>query len=344
MTVGRSIGRALLVVAVAVLAAVSLVACTGPRVASLGSTTAARTVARGDEALEANRAAAPRVSTRAFEHRADFGSLFDAPTTVTNGSGEADVAPLFEVEGTAIHKRHVYDRMLEVDPQRVRDVEEALFLDVRIVELVRRFQIAAPQDEVDIAVRRDIARMERAHERMGDGVAFDQHVLESYGMPLEALRAHLAMLAWRRITRSYVIRYAARRQGVLLLERFLAKTAEEAEDARRAILEGGDFARIAEARSIGSRARFGGRLPPLPHGTDHPSASLAADVGVGEVGPVRATVLEDESPGFGFVRVVERREPLLRPFAELRAELRRELERRPVERAELVAFGAMPLP
>lgn len=274
----------------------------------------------------------------------DFGSLFTSASGSAEAATDRDASDDGDVvlrEGTTVvRKQHVYDRMLEVDPQRVQDIAEALRLDVRIRELSQRWDVRASDAEVDLSVRRELARMQRDFEKAGGFADFATYVEAGFGRTLEDLTQHLRVLAWRRLTRSYVIRYVARRRGVLRLQRFLATTKEDADRVHAEVAQGGDFARLAEARSVGSRARFGGRLPPLATSSEHSATRLADGVETGALGPVRAVPLEDGSDGFGFVRVLERIEPDPRSFADVHEELRRELERRPVERDEIVAFGA----
>ncbi|MCA8971949.1 MAG: hypothetical protein KDC95_19335 [Planctomycetes bacterium] len=329
-----------------------LAACQGPSVRSVPERD--RSGANGERSRPAARPTAASRTNVSFPGRTpeleppvargmNFGSLFapaggSAEASADRDGTEGDV--VFREGTTVVRKQHVYDRMLEVDPRRVQDIAEALRLDVRIRELSQRWDVQASDAEVDLSVRRELARMQRDFEKAGGFVDFATYVEAGFGRTLEDLTQHLRVLAWRRSTRSYVIRYAARRRGVLRLQRFLATTKEDADRVHAEVAQGGDLARLAEARSVGSRARFGGRLPPLAASSRHSATRLADGVEVGALGPVLAVTLEDGSDGFGFVRVLERIDPDPRPFADVHEELRRELERRPVERDEIVAFGA----
>lgn len=309
-------------------AAVALLvtACAGPSVRSVPEPVTRR-------ATEPNAAEVTlplRVSDRAMQSGIDFGSLFHAD------DGDGVIARVGEA---AIHKRHVYDRMLEVDPVRLREIEEALVLDARVREVARQHDVRVPESEVEFAVRREWARVEREFEKQPLGAkTIDVFVERNYSMSVTAFRAHVKMLAWRRLMRSYTIRYAQLRSGTVRLQRFLARTRAEAERAREEAVRGGDLAHLAESASVDSRARAGGRLPLLPLDGGHPALGLGRGVEIGAFGPVRAVPLEDGSSGFGFVRVLARNAPDPRSFEAAYADLRKGLERRPIAQEEVLSF------
>lgn len=305
-------------------------ACAGPRVASLPSSPAEPVAPVDAERVLAKAPRAPR------SKQLDFGAPF------ARDEGDLRFA---QVGAHALHKRHVYDRLLEVDPRRLREIEEALALDAKVREVARRFEVEVPPSELDFDVKREWSRVERAFARDSLGLSsIDDFLARVYGMKSGAFRAHIRLLAWRRKMRAYAVRYAARRAGSLRLLRFVARTREAAEAARRTILDGADFAQVAAQGSIGARARQGGRLPRLRLDMPHPAIALARGVRVGELSAVRAVQLGDASAsgaeqGFAFVRVLEREAAAPDSFGACREELRRELARRPIEAEEVLVFS-----
>lgn len=300
---------------------VCFASCRGPSVRSLPSEVESQPVERSDaEALPA----APRAPrSRAL----GFGPPFDGD--------EGDVVVARQGD-FALHKRHIYDRLLEIDPRTLAEIEESLLLDAKVRRVARTLGVSVQEGELDFEVAREWARIERAYGKDARGLpSLDAYVSRLYGMDEAGFRAHVRRLAWRRKMRAYTIRYAQRMRGTILLQRFVAASRAQAERARRAIFAGGDFAQVATRSSRGTRARQGGRLPRLILGMEHPALALAEGVEVGGLSEIRAS---EES--FAFVRVVERTAPRALPFEACQIELRRELERRPIAREELVVFHA----
>lgn len=303
--------------------ALVLPACRGPAVTSIE----APPVEAGPASAEAGPAPSELPVTPVDF---DFGSLF------TRDEGDSVLAALGDLD---IHKRHVFDRLQEVDPQRIRETIELLLLDARVRQRSEELGVEVPETDLRLAVRREWARVERAFRRRAGGARdVDDYVRRNYAMEPAAFRGRIRLLAWRRLMRAYTLRYLARRRGGVLLAYFQHARRPLAEQCRTQIAQGADFHVLARERSLDVSAVNGGRLPLLPLDFDHPAVRSAGDLEAGALSPVRPVGPSRSPTGWGFVRVLERRSPDRRPFRLQLPEIRRELERRPVDSSELALF------
>ncbi|MAE75719.1 MAG: hypothetical protein CMJ85_02485 [Planctomycetes bacterium] len=301
----------------ALLALALVASCTGPRVET-------------GEPIGTREPAAARPTYRPAPVTADraelgFGSLF------SRDDGDSVLA---SVSSVRVRKHHVFDRLLEIDPQRARELTELLVLDARVKVVAEKLDVQVPDSDLRLAVKREWARVERVfRQRSGGASTIDAWIERNYAMSRDAFLARVELLAWRRLLRSFTVRYQMRRRGGVAVQLFTAASAKAGLQYRGRIVEGADFATLARKHSVDRSAAVGGRLPLLPNGFDHPGVTLADEVAVGSLSQVRAI-----GERWGFVRVMDRRVPDTRPFAEAADEIRRELQRRPVESAELAVF------
>jgi hypothetical protein len=306
----------------AVFVALLASACQGPRVESVASV---------EPASEPPPSPAPVLSRPEGlvlpEAGLHFGSLF------TGGEGDTVLA---RSGGLEVRKHHVFDRLHESDPELVREHVELLLLDVRVRAVAEELGVEVPESDLRLAVRREWARVERAFAQRPAGAAtVEDYVRDNYAMTRAEFEGRVRMLQWRRLLRSYAVRYHLRQRGRVRLQYFASTDRTVVETCHARVAAGGDFAELARAHSRDRSASNGGRLPDLPLDFDHPAVRLAGDAAAGTLGPVTGL---PEGGGFAFVRVIERSPPDRRPFPDQVALIRQDLERRPVQPEELAIF------
>ena len=235
----------------------------------------------------------------------------------------------------AITRGDLFERLREREPAKAQELIELALLDARVHELAERDGVFVPKGELRLSLGRELARVRRAYTRRPDGaVDFDQFLMRSYGLDEAGFRKRAELLAYRRLMRSYAVRYWLRQRGHVELQLFVGADRGEAERAREEVRLGADFAAVARRSSQHGSARRGGRLPQVPQGIGHPIEKLAEGVAEGGLSPV--TAYGDAGPAF--VRLLSRRAPDRRSYAEMAEDLRAELAQRPVAAHEVALF------
>jgi hypothetical protein len=252
-----------------------------------------------------------------------------------SSSGET-IARYGELE---IRRADLFDRLREREPGKAQELLELVLLDARVHELAQREAIELPAGELDLAVRRELARVRRGFDkRPGAAPDFESFLARNYGLSRSEFEQRARLLAYRRLMRSYAVRYWLRQRGSVELELFVAATREAAEAAREQVRLGAEFGAVARRSSIHASAARGGRLPPLPPDVEHPALALAGSARPGSLSPLERYAEGDEPVGFAFVRVLGREAPDPRSFAEQREEIRKGLAARPIGLHEIALF------
>lgn len=238
----------------------------------------------------------------------------------------------------AVWKRHIYDRLLETNPQQARELVDSVVLDLLIADLAETYGIVVTGDDVDpkLAEEEKELRARIAAEWQGQ-LDYDRYLLQQFGMD----GAEYAR--WRRLTlartlyRQYVIRYHALQGDRVQVRYIVTSDREVLEDVRRQVKEGASFSRLALRHSQDDNRKDGGLLPPFGPGLKHPVADVALGLGVGDL----SEVFEREVDGqkrFYLVSCLRRLPADPRPFAAVRAELDEDIKARPLSRFDFHCF------
>ncbi len=247
---------------------------------------------------------------------------------------------LDRIDGHAIRKAFLLDRMRLEEPWRVQQALELARLDLAVYREAKRFGIRVPDDALRLAVLRELARSRRAYAKGGGQPSGYSRYLESnYGMDEERFQDRVRFLAWRKLLRAFTVRYFSRRRGSLTLRYFVAADRDAAERARRDVRNGADFAALAKGRSQDPSAPGGGLLASIDPESGHPAVKLAGTLPRGSSSAV-ARIAGAKGPRYAFVRVEERLAADERPFEQQLDEIRAELARRPISAGELARFVA----
>jgi parvulin-like peptidyl-prolyl isomerase len=252
-----------------------------------------------------------------------------------SGSADAEVARIGE---RTVWKRHVYDRLLETNPQQARDLVDNLVLDLLVADLAETYGVRVTAAEIDAKLAEEETQMrERLAAEWKGELDFDRYLVQQFGMD------HAEYRRWRRLTlartlyRQYVIRYHAMRSERVQVRYIVSSDRAVLEDARKQIKDGASFARLALRHSEDESRKDGGLLPPFGPGLQHPVADMALGLEPGDL----SEVLEREVDGqrrYYLVSCLRRIPADVRPFAEVRSEIDEDIKGRPLSRFDFHAF------
>ncbi|PIE22717.1 MAG: hypothetical protein CSA62_11025 [Planctomycetota bacterium] len=312
-------------------------ACTGHRVPSPRPETAPLPSAGPSSRLSADGASATTGAESAVEKARIAVPALRAPGLAALLPEPGREETVLRYGERRITRGDLFERLREREPAKAQELIELALLDARVHEIAEREKVFVPKGELRLALGRELARMRRAYQRRPEGaVDFDDFLMRSYGLDEAGARKRAELLAYRRLLRAYTVRFWLRQRGQVGLQLFVAADAEAAARAREQISLGADFAALAQKNSRDQSARGGGRLPQLPLGLGHPLEKLAQGVPVGGLSKIAAY----GKAGPAFVRVLSRRAPDRRSFAEMAEDLRSELARQPIAAHELALFLA----
>lgn len=247
-------------------------------------------------------------------------------------------AEIARVGDLAVWKRHLFDRLLETNPQQARDLVDSLVLDSLVADLAVRHGIAVSAAEIDKKLAEEERQLrERLAAEWKGQLDFDRYLMQQFGMDAkEWARWHRLTLA-RTLYRQYVIRYHALRGDRVQVRYIVTSDRGVLEEARKQIKDGASFSRLALRYSEDESRKDGGLLPPFGAGTPHPIADLALGLAAGELSEVTAREV-DGQPRYYLVSCLRRLPADARAFAEVRAEIDEDIKARPLTRFDFHAF------
>lgn len=310
------------------LAWVLAVSCSGP---SVGVPPSALTPdsARGSRAVDAGTARAEPA-----------GRVTEAAGAAVLALPRADDVAIASIGDTEIKKSQVFDALLELIPAQVASAVDVLILDAQLAPLAERYGVHVPARDLDFALRRQWALVQRNFQRDHDpGQSFADWVEARHGKTVAELRQELEHHNARTLMRGYTLRYHLRRRGSMSLAYFQCESRRVAENCRARAAKGADLEQLILSKSTHESRRRRGLLPPLPLDHESPVVAALRSAKVGELSPVITIERKDGRKSFAFARVVARTEPDTRPFADVVDELGSDLERRPVQPYEFLLFG-----
>jgi parvulin-like peptidyl-prolyl isomerase len=141
----------------------------------------------------------------------------------------------------------------------------------------------------------------------------------------------------QRLYQGYVIRYLALREDRAQVRFLVHKDRAVAQEVVDKVRGGADFATLALRWSEDSSRRDGGLLPPFGRGFQHPIVDVAFGLQPGAVSQPFEGRHGDE-PRWFVVYCLAQLPGRDVPFAEVRAEIDRELESRPLSELEMNAY------
>ncbi|MEM7198969.1 MAG: peptidylprolyl isomerase [Planctomycetota bacterium] len=244
-----------------------------------------------------------------------------------------------KVADLAIHKRHVYDRILEQEPGSVRSILEQIQLDALVARAAREWSVEVDEARVEAEVA-DGEQALRSQVKDQLGVPFDDYLLRRWGMTSEEYPRWLRTKQIRAYYREYVLRYAAMRQDRVEVRYIAQSDPELLERVATSVRQGADFATLAIRHSEESNRLEGGLLPPFGRGFDHPVANVSFDLDLGQL----SEVFERQAGGtkrYYLVYCVAKLPGRRVPFTDVRDEIERAVRERPLSTEEFNAAAAL---
>lgn len=314
-------------VATAALVAVAAAACRG------GPDESARATPRAAPPSAAPRDAAivlPQQEPRPLQ---DYGPeiLLPDPKAV-----DAEVA---RVGDLALRQSQAFARLLYADPKLALSAVDLLVFDVLVARHAQEFDIRVPQERVRELADAEEQQLRRQVEgELAGQMTFPDYVWRMFGMPLDAWQRTVELRVAQRLYQGYVIRYLALREDRVRVRYIVNKDRAVVESARNDVAQGADFATLALRVSEDALRREGGLLPPFGLGFPHPVADVALQLPQGKVSDVFERAGRDGVTRYYLVFCLERLAGRDVPFAQVHAEIDRELVDKPLSPIETNAY------
>lgn len=275
------------------------------------------------------------------------------PTWRSEGpaAGRASAAELLEpaargddvvatVGGRELRKSDVYDRLVDGDPQTARLWLDLVVLDAVVADFAERLGVVVDAEEVEELARDAEAMLRTQVEVEFEGRrTFADYLGAEFGLDEAGYARLLRDDLLRSRYRGLVIRYLAQREERAEIRLIVHPDEAVLDDARARVEAGADFAALARQLSEDATRSEGGKLGPFDRGFRHPVAQVAFELEPGQV----SELLSFEDRGTtrrALVYCLARHPANDAPFAEVRARIAADLERRPITALEQGAFVA----
>ena len=246
--------------------------------------------------------------------------------------------PVAVVGDLVLRKSHAYSRLLTADPKLALSAIDLLVFDVLVARHAEQYGIAVNAAQVEqLAIAEEQQLQQQVKAEFGSELTFGAYVWRIFGMKLPDWQQALRLRTAQRLYQGYVIRYLGLREDRVLVRYLVHKDPKVVQEVVDKVRSGADFATLALRWSDDSYRRDGGLLPAFGRGFPHPVAEPAFQLQKGQVSaPFQATI-GGEIRWFA-VFCVERFDGRDLPFAQVRAEVDRDLAARPLAPIETSAY------
>jgi peptidyl-prolyl cis-trans isomerase C len=268
------------------------------------------------------------------------------PSTVAPSSEEAGRSGsdhvVASVDGIEIRKSDVADAVLLFSrPQYVEALRECV-QRILVDREAERLGVSLSDEAIEKALAEEIAHEKSAvMVQFGGKVAFADFVRDNFRMTEEAYGAAVRRAVRTKLLLARVVRYGASAQEGLSLRTITVRDRAKAEELRAKLREGADFIALARRESVDPSAKEGGKLPPVTRGVLHPEVErVVFALEPGEVSDV-VTLSERGETSFHLFRLLERHEPIDRPYAAVADAIERDLRTTPLEPHEVAQWNRM---
>jgi hypothetical protein len=238
-----------------------------------------------------------------------------------------------------IHKSQVFDRLVETSRRDARLLVDLLVMDAVVAAKARQHGIAVDGERVRALVDREEQQLRAQVALEWGGVStFEQYLQKQFDMGVEQYRTFLQVELARERYRGLVIRFLAMLEDRVEIRFAVHRDRAVIEDIRRRVQEGADFATLAMRHSEDETRRDGGLMPPFGRGFDHPIAHVAFDLEPGGL----SEIVQFEQGGavrHGLVYCLRRMPKREVAFQDVRADIQKDLDARPVTSFEQKAFA-----
>ena len=251
---------------------------------------------------------------------------------------QAKDAEVARVGDLVLLQSHAFSRLLSADPKLALLAIDLLVFDVLVAQHARQFGIAIAKERVRELATREAAQLQAQLQAEFQGkMELADYVWRIFGMRLEDWQRTMELRIAQRLYQGYVIRYLALREDRVQVRFMSHKDRAVLTDVREKILQGADFGTLALKLSDDPQRRDAGLLPPFGKGFPHPVAELALQLDKGKMSEVFARK-NGEVERFYLVYCLDRIPGRDLPFVQVRDEIDRELEQKPLTSTETNAY------
>jgi len=235
-----------------------------------------------------------------------------------------------------LKKSHVYSRLLSARPELALLATDLLVFDVLVARHAQEHGITVAAERIDeLAAAEEQQLKKQVQAELGGSL--DEYVWRIFGMRLPDWQAALRLRTAQRLYQGYVIRYLGLREDRVQVRYVVNKDRKVVDEVAEKVRAGADFATLALRWSEDSFRRDGGLLPWFGRGFPHPAAEAAFALQKGEVGKPFAVRSKDEERWY-VVFCLDRTAGRTVPFAQVRDEIDRDLQARPLAPIETNAY------
>lgn len=259
------------------------------------------------------------------------------PEILLPNADEPD-AEVARIGALVLRRSHAYTRLLSAHPKLALSAVDLLVFDVLVAQHAEQFGIRVDAARVEqLAVAEEAQVRQQVAAELGSELDFAGYVWRLFGLRESDWQQTLRLRTAQRLYQGYVIRYLALREDRVQVRFLVHQDQKVAEEVASKVRAGADFATLALQRSEDPSRRDGGLLPPFGRGFQHPVAAAAFALRKGEVSAPFEASWGDERRWF-VVYCIDQLPGREVPFAAVRDEIDRELERQPVSPLETTAY------
>jgi hypothetical protein len=260
------------------------------------------------------------------------------PAVVTEGTGATGDLPVALVDGATVHAGEVYRLLLLSLPDETQNAARQLVVDRIAAAEAAAASIEVPPAVVDRELERVLGEQDRKVRESSKGKQdLATYVQQTYALDKAAYAELVRGTVARSLLLERVVLLELSKHPRTQLRLIRVKERPLAEDIRKKVVQGADFATLARQHSEDGSARDGGLYPPLP--SDLPSPLFARTEGLkgGDVGEVEE-VSTNDGPRFRIVQVLSRLPAEPGSWAERGAGIDKVLDGRALSPLELEAW------
>lgn len=298
--------------------------------------------------VEHGKATPPERDPRALDATASRAPAGLAPRTAQDDSAltpaillpavPSDDGVVASAGAFAIRKAHVFDRLLDSDPKRARELVDVLVLDALVAQEAARHGITVDRAKVEkLADEQQRQLSDQVQKDFAGSVSFAQYLERQFAMTQAEYRHWLVLNLARKLYREYVARYTALLSERVQVRYLVASDKSVVVEAKQRAEAGADFASLCTRWSEDALRQDGGLLPPFARGFQHPVAKAAFELEPGQVSSPLA-IERDGATKWYLVYCMKRLPAREATFAAARAELDAAIEAQPMSKFEFDAF------
>jgi hypothetical protein len=247
-------------------------------------------------------------------------------------------APAAVVAGIPISRSQAYEATLLLFRGEAMRSLEQLIVQVLVRREAERVGAFVPDSIVEAELASTRRELDSQFRSEGEGrIEYDAWLRGLYGLDRETFERRLRQFLLTRTFLAFLVRYEGMQQDRTLARVLVLRDRGEAEEVRRKLLAGAEFAVLAKKHSIDPTAAEGGKLPPLAPDDPHPLADAVARLRVGETSDVEET----ESGGARYHRILQAYDRKLAEkgtFAERFSAVESAVRETPLAEFEIVAW------